>query len=93
MIKKLVLSVGSALLLTAITFVGCKDAEVVAEVPKGTDFSILYEMEANVTSKEGVHSVSSFTMSNNGRANLLKNWTIYFNAAASTVPPVFARRT
>ena len=85
MIKKLVLSVGSALLLTAITFVGCKDAEVVAEVPKGTDFSILYEMEANVTSKEGVHSVSSFTMSNNGRANLLKNWTIYFNAARTMV--------
>jgi len=85
MIKKLVLSVGSALLLTAFTFVGCKDAEVVAEVPKGTDFSILYEMESNVTTKEGVHSVSSFTMTNNGRANLTNNWTIYFNAARTMV--------
>lgn len=86
MIKKLFYSASSFLLLAAFVMAGCAETAVIVETPKGKDFSVLYEMEENVKSKDGVHSVNSFTLSNNGRANLLKNWTIYFNAARTMVP-------
>ena len=86
MIKKFVYSVASALFFCAIFVTGCTETAVLLESPKGKDFSVLYEMEENVKTKDGVHSVNSFTLTNNGRAFLLKNWAIYFNAARTMVP-------
>lgn len=86
MIKKFVYSVTSALFFCAIFVTGCTETAVLLESPKGKDFSVLYEMEENVKTKDGVHSVNSFTLTNNGRAFLLNNWAIYFNAARTMVP-------
>ncbi len=86
MIKKFVYSVASALFFCAIFVTGCTETAVLLESHKGKDFSVLYEMEENVKTKDGVHSVNSFTLTNNGRAFLLKNWAIYFNAARTMVP-------
>lgn len=86
MTKKIVYSVASVLFFCAIFITGCTETAVLLESPKGKDFSVLYEMEENVKTKDGVHSVNSFTLTNNGRAFLLKNWAIYFNAARTMVP-------
>jgi len=86
MIKKFVYSVAIALFFCAIFITGCTETAVLLESPKGKDFSVLYEMEENIKTKDGVHSVNSFTLTNNGRAFLLKNWAIYFNAARTMVP-------
>ncbi len=69
----------------AITFAACQETEKVVETAKAKDLSIYYEMVANKREGKADVSNSEITITNNGRGDLLKNWTIYFNQARTLV--------
>jgi len=88
---------GLTLIFTSFSLNSCGAALKIAEAPaqevenpKGAELSIAWEMKGNGFEGKG-QSLNSFTITNNSKTVLKRNWTVYFHQPRKVVPDTTAK--